>query len=253
MRIGMLKFTIAFLVLFFGSMPNAALADEIKLMSISAVKEAVMERVAAFERASGHKVTMIWGGTESVSKRIAGGEIVDVVLLAAPNIDKLIEEKKIAAGSRADFAKTGIGVAVRPGLPKPDISTADNLKKAVLEAKSISFSTGASGVYLVELFKRLGISEQIKDKIVQPASGSPVSALLEKGEADLGFQQVSELLHAKGIQYLGPLPPGIQNVTTYSVSLHTAAPAPAAARSLMTFLTAPDSGPVIRSLGMEPG
>lgn len=235
------------------SLATIANADEIKLMSISAVKEAVMDRVADFERSSGHKVTIIWGGTESVSKRVAGGEIVDVVLLAAPNIDKLIEDKKITAGSRADFAKTGIGVAVRPGLSKPDISTPEKLKNAVLDAKSISFTTGASGVYLVELFKRLGISEQIKDKIVQPASGSPVSVLLEKGEADLGFQQVSELLHAKGIQYLGPLPADIQNVTTYSVSLHAAAPSPSAAKSLMIFLTAPESAPVIRNLGMEPG
>ncbi len=123
-RCGMSKCTITFLVLVSSDRYSEceALADEIKLMSISAVKEAVMDRVADFERSSGHKVTIIWGGTESVSKRIAGGEIVDVVLLAAPNIDKLIEDKKIAAGSRADFAKTGIGVAVRPGLPKPDIS-----------------------------------------------------------------------------------------------------------------------------------
>jgi molybdate transport system substrate-binding protein len=247
------KYAIIFGVASVAALSTRSHADEIKLISVNAVKEVVEDRVRAFEKATGHKVTILWGGTESVSKRVTDGEIVDVVILGASTIDWMIGDRKIAAGSRSDFVKTGIGVAVRPGIPKPDISTSDNLKKAVLEAKSISFTTGASGVYLVELFKRLGISEQIKDKIVQPASGAAVSVVLERGEAELGFQQISELLHAKGIQYLGPLPPEIQNVTTYSVSLHAAAPSPDAARSLMKFLTSPDSAPIIRSQGMEPG
>jgi molybdate transport system substrate-binding protein len=228
-------------------------ADVIKLMSLNAVKEVVENRVQAFEKISGHTVTIVWGGSVSASKRIDDGEVVDVVLLPVSHTEKLIAENKIVAGSRVDFAKTGIGVALRSGLPKPDISTSENLKKAILEARAISFSTGSSGVYLTELLKRFGISEQVKDKIVTLVAGSPVSNVLERGEADLGFQQISELMQAKGIQYLGPLPADVQNITTYSVSLHAKALAPEAAKDLMKFLTAPESTPGIRKLGMEPG
>ena len=228
-------------------------AAEIKVIASAAVKDVVLDLIPAFERSSGHKVTTIWAGTEAITKRIGGGEVVDIVLIAAPNIDKLISEGRLVAGSRADVAKSGIGVAVRAGLPQPDISSGEAVKKAVLAAKSIAYSSGPSGFYLAELFKKMGIADQIKDKVKQTPSGVQVGEVVARGEADLGFQQVSELLHLKGIDYLGPLPADIQHLTVFSAGLHTAATAPEAAKALMKFLTGPEAGPIIKKSGMEPG
>lgn len=232
---------------------STAHAAEVKVMPVNAIKEAYLELVSAFEKSSSHKVTTIWGGTEGIAKRISGGEVVDIVIIAAPNIDKLIMEGKLVVGSRADIAKTGIGIAVRSGLPKPDISSSEAVMRAVLAAKSVAYSSGPSGFYLADLFKKMGIAEQIKDKVKQPPSGVQIAEMVARGEADLGFQQVSELLYAKGVDYLGPLPADIQNITVYSAGLHTAAPAPDAAKALVKFLTAPEAGPIIKKIGMEPG
>jgi molybdate transport system substrate-binding protein len=232
---------------------SAVHAAEVKVMAVNAVKEAYVELISGFEKSSGHKVTTVWGGSESIAKRIGDGEVADVVFSTAPNIDKLILAGKLVAGSRADFAKSGIGVAVRSGFPKPDISSGEAVRRTVLSAKSVAYSSGASGFYLAGLFRKMGIADQIRDKVKQPASGVQIGELVARGEADLGFQQVSELLHVKGIDYLGPLPADIQNMTVFSVGLHAAAPAPDAARALVKFLTAPEAGPMIKKIGMEPG
>jgi len=230
-----------------------AQAAEVNVIAAAAVKEVVLGLIPAFEKSSGHKVTTIWAGTEAITKRISGGEVADIVLIAAPNIDKLISEGRLVAGSRVDVARSGIGVAVRAGLPKPDISSGDAVKQAVLAAKSVAYSSGPSGFYLADLFKKMGIADQIKDKVKQTPSGVQVGEIVGRGEADLGFQQVSELLHLKGIHYLGPLPADIQHITVFSAGLHTAATAPEAARALVKFLTAPEAAPIIRKTGMEPG
>jgi len=153
---------------------TTAHAAEIKVIASAAVKEVVLDLLPAFEKSRGHKVTTIWAGTEAITKRISGGEVVDIVLIAAPNIDKLISEGRLVAGSRADVAKSGIGVAVRAGLPKPDISSGEAVKKAVLAAKSVAYSSGPSGSYLADLFKKMGIADQIKDKVKQTPSGVQV-------------------------------------------------------------------------------
>src|SRR5215207_4981127 len=202
---------------------TAAQAAEIKLIASNAMKEIVLNLIPGFESSSGHKVTALWGGTEAITKRIGSGEIVDVVLIAGPNVEKLIAEGKVVPGSRSDVAKSGVGVAVRAGLPKPDISSGDAVKKAVLAANSVVYSSGPSGFYIADLLKKMGVADQIKDKVKQTPSGVQVGELVARGEADLGFQQVSELLHIKGIQYLGPLPPEIQHTTVFSAGLHTAA------------------------------
>lgn len=230
-----------------------AQAAEVNVIAAAAVKEVVLGLIPAFEKSSGHKVTTIWAGTEAITRRISGGEVADVVLIAAPNIDRLISEGRLVAGSRVDVARSGIGVAVRAGLPKPDISSGEAVKQAVLAAKSVAYSSGPSGFYLADLFKKMGIADQIKDKVKQTPSGVQVGELVARGEADLGFQQVSELLHLKGIHYLGPLPANIQHITVFSAGLHTAATAPEAAKALVKFLTAPEAAPIIRKTGMEPG
>ena len=226
---------------------------EVRLISANALKEIVMDLVPDFERASGHKVTPIWAGTEAISKRIADGEVVDVVLIAAPNIDKLIADGKLAKGSRTDITKSGIGVAVRAGASKPDISSSEAVKNAALNAKSIALSSGPSGAYIVDLFRKMGIHDQIKDKVKQTPSGVQVADLVARGEVELGFQQISEMLHAKGIQFLGPLPADIQHTTVYSTGLHAASPQPDAANALVKFLSAPGAGATIRKHGMTPG
>lgn len=232
---------------------SMAHAAEVKVMAVNAVKEAYVELVSRFEKTSGHKVTTIWGGSESIAKRVRDGEVVDIAFSTDSNIDKLISAGKLVAGSRADFAKSSVGVAVRSGLPRPDISSGEAVKTAVLAAKSVAYSSGASGFYLAELFKKMGIADQIKDKVKQPASGAQIGELVARGEAEMGFQQVSELLHVKGIDYLGPLPADIQNITVFSAGLHAAAPALDAAKALVKFLTAPEAVPMIKKMGMEPG
>ena len=227
-------------------------AAEIHLISSLAMKEAVSGLVPSFEAASGHKVRLHWAGSAAITKRIGEGEIVDIVIAPASNIDKLLADGRLA-GSRIDVAKSGIGVAVRDGMPKPDISSAEALKNAVLAAKSVAYSTGPSGIYLAALFKRMGIEDRIRNKVTQTPTGVQIGEVVARGEAELGFQQVSELLHVKGITYLGPLSADIQHLTIFSAGIHKAAPQRDAAAALLRFFTSPEAAPVIRKTGMEPG
>jgi len=229
-------------------MPGAA---EIKVMASAAFKEAYLELVPQFERVTGHKVLTLWIPTVQMMSRLKAGETVDLVIMAGGAIDELIRLGKIAPGSRVDLAKSGVGVAVRAGAPHPDISTAEALKHALIAAKSIVISTGPSGVYLAGLFQRMGIADELKAKMKQ-VMGEPTGAVVARGEAEIGFQQMCELLPVAGIDLLGPLPPEIQQITIFAAGLHVGAQAPGAAQSLVEFLTAPDAVPVIKKKGMEP-
>jgi molybdate transport system substrate-binding protein len=232
---------------------HVAPAAEIKVIAANALKEGYVELVAAFERSTGHKVVTTWTGTVNATKRVTDGEVCDLVIIGSANIDQLTAAGRLAAGSRADFAKTGVGVAVREGLPKPDVSTIDAVRTAVLSAKSIAYSAGPSGAYIGELLKKMGVWEQAASKVKQPSSGAEVAAALARGEVDLGFAQVSEFLNVPGLVNLGPLPAGIQNFTIYAIGLHAAAPSPDAARALIKHLRTPEAAPAIRKMGMEPG
>ena len=227
-------------------------ATELRILAPNAVKETITEIASRYQRATGFRVVLSWAGTEAITKQISDGNIFDVVVNASQNIDKLEKEGKLASGSRADFAKSAIGVAVRVGFPRADISSVDALKQLTLQAKLIAISSGTSGRYLSELFQRLGIAEQIKDRIKQPPSGAQIGEMLARGEVDLGFQQISELIHVNGIEYLGPLPSEIQSITVYSAGVHSAASTPTAAMTFLKMLSAPDSGAFIRKTGMEP-
>lgn len=236
-----------------GLFPQVTQSAEIKVIAANALKDGYTQLVASFEKSSGHKVVTTWTGTVNATRRVGDGEIYDLVIIGSANIDQLIAAGKLAAGSRADFARTGIGVAVRAGLAKPDVSTIDAVRAAVLNAKSVAYSAGPSGVRIAELLKKMGIAEQIAGKVRQPASGAEVAALLARGEADFGFAQVSEFLNVPGIDDLGPLPADIQNFTIYAIGLHVAAPAPDAAKDLVRHLRAPEAAPAIKKMGMEPG
>jgi len=227
-------------------------AAELKVVAPNAVKEAVSEIAVTFEKATGHRVAFTWGGSEAIAKRVSGGEVFDVVVTTAQGVDRLAADGKLVAGTRTDFSRSAVAAAVRAGLPRPDISTVEGLRKALLGADSIAISSGASGRYLEQLFQKIGVADQIKHKIRQPPSGAQIGDLLARGDADLGFQQVTELLHAKGVDYLGPLPAEVQNYTVWAAGLHAAAPQPDAARAFMRALVAPEAAGPIRKTGMDP-
>jgi molybdate transport system substrate-binding protein len=236
--------------LLFSAMANAA---AIRMLSSNAIKEAYLELVPQFEKASEHKVTTTWAPTVEIMKRMAAGESFDLVIMAAEGIEKLTQDGKLVAGTRVDLVKSGIGIAVRQGANKPDVSSSDAVKKAVLAAKSIGYSTGPSGVSLGKMFERMGIADEIKHKVKIVTPGVPVGTLVASGEAEIGFQQISELLPVRGIDYLGPLPADIQHTTVFAGALHTGAKESEAAKALVKFLTAPAAVPVIKSKGLEPG
>jgi molybdate transport system substrate-binding protein len=230
-------------------MPTAA----IKVIASNAVKEALTELVPDFERASGHEVVTIWGGTLDISARVGAGEAVDIVILPAARIDELIAQGRLKSGSRIDLARSGIGVAVRAGARMPDISSGAALAAALLAASAIVLSSGPSSVYLAGLFQQLGIADAIRSKIVQIGPGLPVAEALARREGEIGFTQVSELQAAHGIDYVGALPAEVQHITVWSAALHAAAPAAGAAAALVEFLRGPHAAAVIRRSGMEPG
>ena len=232
---------------------SIAQAAEIKLLASAAIREAYLELIPEFEKTTGNKVVAQWAGTPDIQKRIAGGEAADLVILGSSGTDELIREGKLVPDSRANFVKSGIGVAVRDGAPKPDISSAEAVKAAVLAAKSVAYSAGASGAYIVTLFQRMGIADEVKAKTAAVKPGEPVGAVIARGDAELGFQQVAELVPVRGIQYVGPLPAEIQKITVFSGGVHSGAAEPAAAAALAKFLTAPAAIPIIRKHNLEPG
>jgi molybdate transport system substrate-binding protein len=236
--------------LLLSAMVNAA---DINVISTQATQEAYQELVAQFEKATGHKVTTFFSGTLNVQKKLAGGEPYDLIIMAGPAIDEQIKLGKALAGSRVDLAKSGTGLAVRKGAAKPDISSVDALKKTLLRVKSIGYSTGPSGVYMLSVFEKLGIADQVKGKLKQTPSGVFVGTLIATGDAEVGFQQISELVHFAGIDYVGPLPGALQRMTMFSTGIHSGAKQPDAAKALVKFVTAPSAATVIRKHGLEPG
>ncbi len=224
----------------------------INVLSSNAIKAAYTELVPHFERASGHKVATVWAGTNDILKRMKANETYDLMIMARPTLDGLAREGKVVAGSQVDLVTSGIGGAVRAGAPKPDISSGEALKRALLAAKSIGYSQGPSGVYLIKLFERWGIADTIRSRVLQTQPGNPVGEAVARGEAEIGFQQVSELLPIAGISFVGPLPADIQEVTTFAGGIHAAAKEVDAAKAWVKFITSPAAAAAIRRSGMEP-
>jgi molybdate transport system substrate-binding protein len=226
-------------------------ALEITVLLSAAFKEAYVELVPQFERATGHTVTSLWAPSVQIMSRLKDGEAVDLVIVSSRSIDELMKAGIVARGKRFDLAQCGVGVAVKAGAPKPDLSSGEALKRAVLAARSIVYSHGPSGVYLEGLFKRMGIADAISGKVTR-VQGEPAGAVAARGEAELAFQQVCELLPVPGIDLVGPLPPDVQEITTFSAGLHARAKEPVAAEALVEFFKAPAAASVIRAKGMEP-
>jgi molybdate transport system substrate-binding protein len=164
-----------------------------------------------------------------------------------------LKDGKLVPGSRADLAKSGVAVGVKAGAPKPDISSTEALKKTLLAAKSIGYSTGPSGNIVLRLFERLGVLDRIKPKMKQTPTGVFVGSIIASGDVEIGFQQVSELSQFAGVDYVGPLPADIQEYTTFSSGILKGTKQAEPARALVRFLTAPEAAPIYRKRGMEPG
>ena len=193
-------------------------------------------------------ITEAAGGVD-VARRVQAGEAVDIVVLASDAIDRLITGGRLQTGSRVDLVKSGIAVAVRNGAPRYDISSEDSVKNAVLSASTLSYSTGPSGTYLRRLFERWGVLETIGNKIVVPPPGVPVGTLIAKGECELGFQQMSELVSLQGIDLLGPLPASIQSITVFSGAICTRCENQKAARSVLDYMSSPPAVQLHRRYG----
>jgi molybdate transport system substrate-binding protein len=228
-------------------------AAEIKVLSTQATEEAYRELVPQFEKATGHKVTTVFTGTLDANKRLAAGEVYDLLIMSGPSIEEHIKGGKVVPGSRVDLAKSGVGVGVKAGARKPDISTSEAVKKTLLAAKSIGYSTGPSGNYVVSLFQRMGIADEIKGKLKQTPTGVFVGSIIASGEAEIGFQQVSELSHFAGVDYVGPLPADIQQYTMFSSGIIAGTKEAEAARALVKFITSPEAAAAFKKRGMEPG
>ena len=198
MRRELMSATLVLLGVALFALAQPASSGEVKVISSAAVKETYLELVPQFEKASGHKVVTIWSGTADMMKRLKEGESADLVIIGSNSLDELIKLGKIEPGSRIDFVKSGVGVAVRAGVRKPDISSGDAVKRALLAANSIGYSSGPSGVYLDGLFQRMGIADQLKPKLKVPPSGASVGEMVARGEVEIGFQQISELIHVCG-------------------------------------------------------
>ena len=227
--------------------------DAITVLAGRAAQDLLNEMHPALEKATGHRIELVWANATSVRKRMASGESYDVVIIVAPDIDLFIKHRQLAPGSRTDLMKTGVAVAVRAGAPHPDISSAEAVKRTLLAAKSIAYSSGTSGEYVVAMVEKLGIKDQVFPRMVQVGQGVRVAGLLAKREVELGLQQASELINEPGIDYLGPLPAELQKTSTYSAGIGATSKHPDAARALIKALRSPEAVDVMKKHGLDPG
>ena len=233
-----------------------AVAADIHVMISGGFSAALSALAPEFERATGNRLVVVKGPSmgatrEAIPARLARGEPADVVIMAGYALDDLAKQGRIRSGSHVDLAKSTIAMAVRAGAPRPDIRTPDALKAALLAAKSVAYSDSASGVYMSgEVFPRLDIADAMKAKGRQIA-GEPVGQVVARGEAEIGFQQLSELLPVAGIDVVGPLPPELQKITIFAAGIAANAKSPEAARALIEYLASPAAHGAIRESGLE--
>ena len=232
-------------------------AAEVRVMNSGGFSAAYLALAPAFETATGNKLVIIWGpsmGTapEAIPNRLARGEAADVVIMVGSALGDLIKQGKVIADSRVDLARSPIGVAVKAGAPRPDISTVEAFKRTMLDAKSMAYSDSASGVYVSRaLIEKLGIADQVRGKMRQIIA-ERVGNVVARGEAELGFQQMSELIPVPGIDVLGPIPAEVQSITVFSAGVPVAAAEPAAGRAFIAFLASPAAYDAIVKSGLQP-
>src|ERR1700704_1971355 len=226
-------------------------AAEVTVLAGMGVVSGVRDVAASFERATGHKVNVSFEAGPSLMQKVNAGAPADLVTHYPEIIDDLIKQGKVV-GSRVDFARAGVGVAVKAGAPKPDISTPEAFRRAMLAAKSIAYArTGASGIIAAKLMERLGLAEQLKDK-TKLVDGVPVAEVVAKGEAEIGMQQINVILPVAGADYVGPLPAELQGYVDFAVGVLAVSKERDAAQALLKFMSSPEAAPLIRKSGMEP-
>ena len=234
---------------------STARAAEIKLLCAVALQPAMVALIPDFEKSSGHKVTIAYGTAGAVADRVQKGEAADIVISSVPLIDQLQAQGKVVAGSRVNIAKVGVGVFVRMGAAKPDISSADAFKRSMLAARSVTYPDpvggGASGIYMVNLLERLGVAGEMKPKTKLSPSAKVLYASVASGDIEIGFNQISEVLAQPTVEFAGPLPSGIQNHTQFAPGMVTGSSETEAARALITFLSSPAAQTVLKAKGFE--
>lgn len=235
--------------------PRGAAAAEIKVLTAGAFKQVLLMLVPDFEKQTGHKVIVQNDTVGALAKRIEGGEVFDLAVLTPAAVNDLSSKGKFVAGSRTNLGRVGVGVVVREGAPKPDISSVDAFKKALLAAKSVAYidpaAGGSSGIYVAGLLDRLGVAAEVKPK-AKLIPGGAVAEHIARGEAELGIHQISEILPVKGVTLVGPLPADIQNYTIYAAGLGAHGKESEAAKALLKTLSGPAAADVLKSKGMEP-
>lgn len=236
------------------TMGHTACAAEIKVLSAGAMRGVVDALLPEFEKITGHKVTVDNATAGVLAKRIEDGEAFDVAIITATVVDGLLAKGKLAAGSRIDLAKVGMGVAVKAGAPLPDIKTVDAFKRTLLEAKSVAYinpkAGGTTGVFFEQLIEKLGIADQVRAKS-KLKDGGYVADLVASGDAEIGVHVISEIVPVKGAVLVGPLPAEIQTTTTYVGALSTGTSNAEAAKALIQFVAGPASVAVLKAKGME--
>jgi molybdate transport system substrate-binding protein len=243
------------MVLMAAGAPRGAAAAEIKVLTAGAFKQVLLVLVPDFEKQTGHKVVLENDTVGALTKRIEGGEAFDLAVLTPAAVNDLSTKGKFVAGSRTNLGRVGVGVVVKEGAPKPDISSVDAFKKTLLAAKSVAYidpaAGGSSGIYVAGLLDKLGVAADVKPK-AKLIPGGAVAEHIARGEAEIGIHQISEILPVKGITLVGPLPADIQNYTVYAAGLGANGKESEAAKALLKTLSGPAAADVLKSKGMEP-
>src|SRR2546425_3510766 len=246
----------ALTIIALAAIPLSAAAADVKGLSTIALQSVAEELLPQFEKASGHKVSIAFGLGVAMVKRIQDGEAADFLLAPRSAIDGLLKAGKLAPGSDVSLARSSVGIAVRKGAARPDISTPEALKRTLLAARAISYSNpaygGASGVHFAKVLERLGIADEMKAKTRFPPEGGFTARLLAAGEVDLAVQQIGELISTPGVELLGPLPGELQSVTTFAAAIPSSASQPDAARALIRYLQSPEVMALIKAKGLDP-
>ena len=256
MRKASIQIAFAIVALAFGGVTRVAGAAEIIVLSSIGLQSVLEDLAPKFENSSGHKLGLSFGLAGPFAKRVQDGEAVDILVAPRGFIDSLIKANMLQPNSETNLANSSVGLAVRKGAPKLDISTPEALRHALLAARSISYTNpafgGASGVHFGKVIERLGIAEEMKAKTKFPPQGGFTARLLVSGEADLAVQQIGELISFPDVELLGPLPGDLAGVTTMTVAIPSAARQPEAARALIKYLQSPEAMAVMKAKGLDP-
>jgi molybdate transport system substrate-binding protein len=231
-------------------------AAQMKLLVGGSMQEPFREIGADFAKKTGNMLEFVVDTTGALQKRLRSGEKADIILVSSPGMDALEKEHRIMPGTRVDLARAAMGISVRAGSPTPDLSTAEAFKKTMMSARSVALvdpkAGGTSGIYLDGLFQKMGIADDVKKKTVYGMQGSQVAAAVADGKAEIGLTFISEMMPNKGVKIAGPLPPGVQNATNYTVAIPTDSPNPEAARAFIQTMRTAEAKSIIAKAGLEP-